>query len=51
MKINEASWIEIRKVIESSLVEDENITDVILNCKVRKTNKSKNILTFNAIIK
>jgi|TARA_R110000796_G_scaffold187550_1_gene304502 hypothetical protein len=51
MKINEASWIEIRKIIESSLVEDENITDVILNCKVRDINKSKNILTFNAIIK
>ena len=51
MKINEASWIEIRKIIESSLVKDENITDVILNCKVRETSKSKNILTFNAIIK
>tara|TARA_R110000772_G_scaffold265461_1_gene386939 strand:+ start:1156 stop:1311 length:156 start_codon:yes stop_codon:yes gene_type:complete len=51
MKINEASWIEIRKVIESSLIKDKNITDVILNCKVRETSKSKNILTFNAIIK
>ena len=51
MKINEASWIEIRKIIESSLVDDTNITDVILNCKVREASKSKNILTFNAIIK
>jgi|TARA_R110000824_G_scaffold263257_1_gene451943 hypothetical protein len=45
MKINEASWVEIRKVIESSLTKDENVTDVILNCKVREINNSKNIIS------
>ena len=44
-KINEESWVEIRKVIESSLTKDENVTDVILNCKVREINNSKNIIS------
>ena len=46
MKINESSWIEIRKIIESSLSKDENVTDVILNCKVREIDNSKNIISF-----
>ena len=51
MNINKASWEEIREKIELSLQEDSNITNVIINYQVRETTKSKNILTFNAIIK
>ena len=51
MNINKASWDEVREQIELSLQEDSNITNVIINYQVRETTKSKNILTFNAIIK
>jgi|SouAtlMetagenome_1021521.scaffolds.fasta_scaffold27769_3 hypothetical protein len=51
MNINKASWDEVREQIELSLQEDSNITNVIVNYQVRETSKSKNILTFNAIIK
>ncbi len=51
MNINKASWDDIREQIELSLQEDSNITNVIINYQVRETTKSKNILTFNAIIK
>ena len=51
MNINKASWDEVREQIELSLQEDSNITNVIINYQVRETSKSKNILTFNAIIK
>ena len=51
MNINKASWEEVREQIELSLHEDSNITNVIINYQVRETSKSKNILTFNAIIK
>jgi hypothetical protein len=51
MSINKASWDEVREQIELSLQEDSNITNVIVNYQVRETSKSKNILTFNAIIK
>lgn len=51
MNINKASWDDIREQIELSLQEDFNITNVIINYQVRETTKSKNILTFNAIIK
>ena len=51
MNINKASWEEIREQIELSLQEDSNITNVIVNYQVKETSKSKNILTFNAIIK
>ena len=51
MNINKASWEEVREQIELSLQEDSNITNVIVNYQVRETSKSKNILTFNAIIK
>ena len=51
MNINKESWEEIREQIELSLQEDSNITNVIVNYQVRETSKSKNILTFNAIIK
>ena len=51
MNINKASWEEVREQIELSLQEDSNITNVIINYQVKETSKSKNILTFNAIIK
>ena len=51
MNINKASWEELREKIELSLKEDSNITNVIINYQVKETSKSKNILTFNAIIK
>ena len=51
MNINKASWEEVREQIELSLQEDSNITNVIINYQVKETTKSKNILTFNAIIK
>ncbi len=51
MNINKASWDEVREQIELSLQEDSNITNVIVNYQVKETSKSKNILTFNAIIK
>ena len=51
MNINKASWDEVREQIELSLQKDSNITNVIINYQVRETTKSKNILTFNAIIK
>ena len=51
MNINKASWDEVREQIELSLQEDSNITNVIINYQVKETSKSKNILTFNAIIK
>ena len=51
MNINKASWEEVREQIEFTLQEDSNITNVIVNYQVRETTKSKNILTFNAIIK
>ena len=51
MNINKASCEEVREQIELSLQEDSNITNVIVNYQVKETSKSKNILTFNAIIK
>ena len=51
MNINKASWDKLREKIELSLSEDYNITNVIINYKIKEANKSKNILTFNAIIK
>ena len=51
MNINKASWDKLREEIELSLSEDYNITNVIINYKIKEANKSKNILTFNAIIK
>ena len=50
MNINNASWEEVREKIELSLQEDSNITNVIINYQVKETSKSKNILTFNAVI-
>lgn len=51
MEINKESWEQVRLAIEHNLKLDNNITDVTINYQIKETNKIKNILTFNALIK
>ena len=51
MIISEESWNQLRNDIEHHLKLDDNITDVDIRYQVKKTNKTKNILRFSALLK
>ena len=51
MIISEENWNQVRNEIEHYLKLDDNITDVDIRYQVRKTDKTKYVLRFNALLK
>lgn len=51
MEVSNEVLIHIKKQIESHTAADNNISDVIINYQIKKTDKPKNYLKLNITIK
>ncbi len=51
MEVSSEVLIHFKKQIESHIKDDKNITDVIINYQIKKTDRPKNYLKLNITIK
>tara|TARA_R110001606_G_scaffold18560_1_gene69519 strand:- start:102 stop:254 length:153 start_codon:yes stop_codon:yes gene_type:complete len=47
MKVNQAAWDELKKLIEHCTDQDSNITDITINYQVKEVKELKNYLHLN----
>jgi len=47
MKVNQAAWDDLKKLIEHYTEQDGNITDITINYQVKEVKELKNYLHLN----
>jgi len=47
MKVNEALWGEVKKSIESHTEQDQSITDITINFRIKEKSDLRNYLQIN----
>mgnify|MGYP005828157603 FL=1 len=50
MNLSEETWSNLKDEIETSIDNDPNITDVIVNYQLKESKGTKNILTYSVKI-
>jgi len=50
MNLSEETWSNLKDEIETSIDNDPNITDVIVNYQLKENKGTKNILTYSVKI-
>ena len=47
MKVNQALWDEVKKSIESHTEQDQSITDITINFRIKEKSDLRNYLQIN----
>jgi len=50
MKVNEAAWNDLKKLIEYHTGNDSNITNITINYQVKEVKDNKNYLQINVTL-